>query len=55
MDMSDHDTPFTDHLLDQFGAYYTITMVAVQLFSQWRAHYIQTKLEDSVRPEVLNQ
>ena len=36
---SDDDTAFTDHLLDQFSAYYTITVVAVHLFVQWKAHY----------------
>jgi hypothetical protein len=41
---SDGDTPFTDHLLDQFSAYYTITVVAVHLFMQWKAHHNQTKL-----------
>ena len=40
---SDGDTPFTDHLLDQFSAYYTITVVAVHLFMQWKAHHNQTK------------
>ena len=40
---SDDDTPFTDHLLDQFSAYYTITVVAVHLFMQWKAHHNQTK------------
>ena len=36
---SDDDTAFTDHLLDQFSAYYTITVVAVHLFMQWKAHH----------------
>ena len=40
---SDDDTAFTDHLLDQFSAYYTITVVAVHLFMQWKAHHNQTK------------
>ena len=40
---SDDDTVFTDHLLDQFSAYYTITVVAVHLFIQWKAHYNQAK------------
>ena len=40
---SDDDTPFTDHLLDQFSAYYTITVVTVHLFMQWKAHHNQTK------------
>jgi len=40
---SDDDTAFTDHLLDQFSAYYTITVVAVHLFIQWKAHHNQTK------------
>ena len=40
---SDDDTAFTDHLLDQFSAYYTITMVAVHLFMQWKAHHNQSK------------
>ena len=40
---SDDDTPFTDHLLDQFSAYYTITVVAVHLFMKWKAHHNQTK------------
>ena len=40
---SDNDTAFTDHLLDQFSAYYTITVVAVHLFMQWKAHHNQTK------------
>ena len=52
MDKNNHDTPFTDHLLDQFGAYYTITVVAVQLFARWRAHYIQTKIEGAVRSKA---
>lgn len=45
MHESDEDTPFTDHLLDQFGAYYTITVVAVRLFTQWRAHHNQTQIQ----------
>ena len=40
---SDDDTAFTDHLLDQFSAYYTITVVAVHLFMQWKAYHNQTK------------
>ncbi len=40
---SDDDTAFTDHLLDQFSAYYTITVVAVHLFMQWKAHHNQTE------------
>ena len=40
---SDDDTAFTDHLLDQFSAYYIITVVAVHLFMQWKAHHNQTK------------
>ena len=40
---SEDDTAFTDHLLDQFSAYYTITVVAVHLFMQWKAHHNQTK------------
>ena len=40
---SDDDTAFTDHLLDQFSAYYTITVVAVHMFMQWKAHHNQTK------------
>ena len=40
---SDDDTAFTDHLLDQFSAYYTITVVAVHLFMQWKAQHHQTK------------
>ena len=39
----DNDTAFTDHLLDQFSAYYTITVVAMHLFIQWKAHHNQTK------------
>ena len=40
---SDDDTAFTDHLLDQFSAYYTITVVAVHLVIQWKAYHNQTK------------
>ena len=40
---SDEDTTLTDHLLDQFSAYYTITVVAVHLFMQWKEHHNQTK------------
>ena len=40
---SNDDTAFTDHLLDQFSAYYTITVVAVHLFMQWKAHHNQPK------------
>ena len=47
MHESDDDTPFTDHLLDQFAAYYTITVVAVQLFAQWRAHHTQTQMRQT--------
>ena len=54
MHESDDDTPFTDHLLDQFGAYYTITVVAVQLFAQWRAHYNQTQMEQATSPKTSN-
>ena len=43
MSDSDDDTAFTDHLLDQFSAYYTITVVAVHLFMQWKTHHNQTK------------
>ena len=43
---SDDDTAFTDHLLDQFSAYYTITVVAVHLFMQWKAHHNQTKSQE---------
>ena len=40
---SDDDTAFTDHLLDQFSAYYTITVVAVHLFMRWKAYHNQPK------------
>ena len=40
---SDDDTAFTDHLLDQFSAYYTITVVAVHLLMQWKAHHNQSQ------------
>lgn len=43
---SDDDTAFTDHLLDQFSAYYTITVVAVHLLMQWKAHHNQTKTRE---------
>jgi hypothetical protein len=52
MHESDDDTPFTDHLLDQFGAYYTITVVAVQLFARWRAHYHQTQTQQAASPKT---
>ena len=45
---SDDDTAFTDHLLDQFSAYYTITVVAVHLFMQWKGHHNQTKSREFV-------
>jgi hypothetical protein len=43
---SDDDTAFTDHLLDQFSAYYTITVIAVHLFVQWKAHHSQSKSQE---------
>ena len=43
---SDDDTAFTDHLLDQFSAYYTITVVAVHLFMHWKAHHNQTQIQE---------
>ena len=52
MQESDVDTPFTDHLLDHFAAYYTITVVAVQLFAQWRAHYHQTQTQQAASPKT---
>jgi hypothetical protein len=52
MHESDDDTPFTDHLLDQFAAYYTITAVAVQLFAQWRAHHTQTQMQQTTSPKT---
>ena len=51
MHESDNDTPFTDHLLDQFAAYYTITIVAVQLFAQWRVHHTQTQIQQTTSPK----
>ena len=48
----DDDTPFADQLLDQFAAYYTITVVAVQLFAQWRAHYNQTQMQQTTSPKT---
>ena len=49
---SDDDTAFTDHLLDQFSAYYTITVLAVNLFMQLKAHYNQTEKQDFVASKV---
>ena len=43
---SDEDTALTNHLLDQFSAYYTITVVAVHFFMQWKAHHNQAKLRE---------
>ena len=43
---SDDDTAFTDQLLDQFSAYYTITVVAVHLFMQLKAHHNQTQTQE---------
>ncbi|MDC0476336.1 hypothetical protein OAN83_00900 [Alphaproteobacteria bacterium] len=48
----DDDTPFADQLLDQFAAYYTITVVAVQLFAQWRAHHTQTQMQKITSPRT---
>ena len=52
MHESDDDTHFTDHLLDQFGAYYTITVLMVQLFAQWRAHHTQTQTQKITSPKT---
>ena len=49
---SDDDTAFTDHLLDQFSAYYTITVVVVHLFMQWKAHHNQTKSREFAASKV---
>ena len=49
---SDDDTAFTDHLLDQFSAYYTITVVAVHLFMQWKAHHDQRKPREFAESKV---
>ena len=49
---SDGDTPFTDHLLDQFSAYYTITVIAVHLFVQWKAHHSQSKSQEFTASEA---
>ena len=49
---SDDDTAFTDHLLDQFSAYYTITVIAVHLFVQWKAHYSQSKSQEFTASEA---
>ena len=43
---SEDDTAFTDHLLDQFSAYYTITVVAVHFFMQWKAHHHRSKTRE---------
>jgi hypothetical protein len=43
---SDEDTAFTDHLLDQFNAYYTITVIAVHLFMRLKAHHSQSKSQE---------
>ena len=48
MNESDDDTPFTEHLLDQFGAYYIITVVAVQTVMQWRAYHSQKKFSKNL-------
>ena len=49
---SDDDTAFTDHLLDQFSAYYTITVIAVHLFMQWKAHHSQSKSQEFTASEA---
>ena len=49
---SDDDTVFTDHLLDQFSAYYTITVIAVHLFMQWKAHNSQSKSQEFTASEA---
>ena len=49
---SDEDTAFTDHLLDQFSAYYTITVIAVHLFMQWKAHHRQSKSREFAASEA---
>ena len=49
---SDDDTAFTDHLLDQFSAYYTITVIAVHLFVQWKAHHSQSKSQEFTASEA---
>ena len=43
MDDIDDDTAFTDHLLDQFSAYYLITVVVVNVFMQWKAYHNQAE------------
>ena len=52
MNESDDDMPFTEHLLDQFGAYYIITVVAVQIVTQWRAYHSQTKIQEALRSKA---
>ena len=52
MHESDDETPFTDHLLDQVGAYSTITVVAVQLFATLRPHYNQTQMQQATSPKT---
>ena len=49
---SDNDTAFTDHLLDKFSAYYTITVIAVHLFMQWKAHHSQSKSQEFTASEA---
>jgi len=51
MSHSDDETPFTDHLLDQFSAYYTISVVMVHLFAQWKAHHNKLKIREMVAPK----
>ena len=52
---SDDDTAFTDHLLDQFSAYYTITVVAVHLFMQWKAYHNQTQTQEFTASKAYNK
>ena len=49
---SDEDTAFTDHLLDQFSAYYTITLLAVHLLMEWKAHHNQIKSREFATSEA---
>ncbi len=46
------ETPFTDNLLDQFGAYYIVTLLAVNLFTQWKLHYDNSKIQDAILTKI---
>jgi hypothetical protein len=46
------EAPFTEHLLDQFSAYYTVTLLAMYLLAHWKSQHNNSQTQGVNQPKA---